>query len=198
MNDKYLSILYKSFLSFMGAIVYRIRGGLEPNLPRPFDQLVFALGYGVVVYKASPKRYKPYTFVSIVILSMLALATGHGQYMDLAHVDKITKPETLDFIVNAVFGPDNFNNYWRDFFGLVVTGVFASLPAGVGLLIFKQWLPGVIIGLSGALKAVAYAIGWGVGLGTVGGEYLTGFFLWGVLALCWGMIKDADLGGTEG
>lgn len=186
--DKILRNLYKVFLGVLGAIVYRVRGGLSPALPRPFDQVLFALAYGAIVYKASSRNI--FWFLGILILTVAAAASGHGQYMDLGVWPKVVEAERLDFIVQFIMGDDNYHNYWRDALGLAVTGIAITLPCGIALMFLKNYLVGGLIALSGVLKAVAYMLAAVVGLGTVGGEYLTGLFLWGAVILLWSKVKD--------
>jgi len=64
------------------------------------------------------------------------------------------------------------NEYWLDFIGLGISGLFVTLPCGI-------LLANPFLALSGALKAVAYALGWKYGGKTESGEMLTGAFLWG-------------------
>lgn len=187
-TSKGVRIVYKLFLAFVGAVLFRLRGGLSPALPRPFDQMLFALGYAALIYKRSGRNV--WWFGAVLILTAVALATGHGQYMDLGRFDGVGGKETLDFIVEWVWGEDVGGNYWRDLFGLCLTGIVITLPAGLALLWFREWIAGVVIGLSGLLKGLAYALSWAVGFDTAGGEYLTGFLLWGVIIIMWGRVKD--------
>jgi len=182
--------LYGIFLTIVGAVIYRIRGGLVPAFPRPMDQLLFALPYGAIAYKASNRN--KIVFGIVMVLTMAACATGHGAYMDLGRWTQAVSPESLDFIVSWFFGADNFHNFWRDGFGLALTGLVVTLPAGLFLLynaVFefkysylkpKLLIPSIALTLSGALKFPAYYIGWELFGGTEGGEFLTGGMLWGV------------------
>lgn len=182
------AVAYKVFLALLGGLLFRVRGGLSPALPRPFDQILFALAYGAIIYKRSGRNV--FWFGAVLVLTVVALATGHGQYMDLGRFDGIGGVETLDFIVSWVFGADVGGLFWRDLFGLCLTGLVVTLPCAVALLWFREWTAAAVIGLSGLLKGVAYVIGWELGWGTAGGEYLTGFLLWGAVILMWGRVKD--------
>jgi hypothetical protein len=166
--------LYIAFLALVGAVVYRIRGGLSPWMPRPVDQLIFALPYAVIAAKEHNRS--TWWFFGVLIITTIALMPGHGQYMDLGTWNAPVDPERLDFIVQLFFGDDNYNNYWRDFFGLAVTGLVVTLPAAISL--YKKPVLAILLFLSGALKAVAYGLSWYLGFETEGGEYLTGLFLW--------------------
>lgn len=185
-----LKWIYSAFLTTLGAVIYRVRGGLTPALPRPFDQVLFSLAYGAAVYKASGRSW--IAFLIVIAATTAALATGHGQYMDLGTYNASVEPESLDFLVQWIFGADNFAHYWRDAFGLAVTGIVVTIPCALGLVWYRQWLPAGIIGLSGVLKYPAYEISHSLGHGTVLGEYLTGAFLWGVVVLVWPLIKAKE------
>lgn len=187
-KSKGFAVSYKLFLALLGGLLFRVRGGLAPALPRPFDQILFALAYGAIIYKRSGRNV--WWFGAVLVLTILALATGHGQYMDLGRFNGVGGVETLDFIVAALFGADTGGLFWRDLFGLCLTGIVITLPAGLALLWFREWIAGVVIGLSGLLKGLAYALSWAVGFDTAGGEYLTGFLLWGVIIIMWGRVKD--------
>ena len=168
--------LYGLFWAIVGAVVYRVRGGLAPALPRPVDQLIFALPYAAIAYKLSGRNI--WWFMGVLILTTLAVCSGHGEYFDLGRVTRPVSPERLDFIVSIFFGADTFDNFWRDGFGLAVTGMAVTLPCSICIAIHKRYALSAMLFLSGALKFPAYYIGWEFG-GTEIGEFLTGFFLWG-------------------
>lgn len=190
-NDKGVIFVYKLFLSILGAIIFRVRGGLSPALPRPFDQMLFALPYAAIIYKRSGRNI--FWFIVVLFLTTLALMTGHGQYMDLGNHPVVgTGVEMLDFIVSLFFGEDKGGMFWRDLFGLCLTGLVVTLPCGIALLFFKEWVASAIIGLSGTLKGFAYVLSDLAGYGTEGGEYLTGFFLWGVVIVMWNKLKEEE------
>ena len=113
-------------------------------------------------------------------LSVLGLRTGHGQYMDLGRWKKKIKPEKLDPIVRLFFGEDpnvkteGSGNYWRDFFGLFVTGFICTVLPTIILLLTGHILAGIAIALAGGLKCLAYAI---TAPDTENAEYLRGVFL---------------------
>jgi hypothetical protein len=168
--------LYALFLIVVGSVMYRIRGGLVPAFPRPTDQILFALPFGAIAYKISNRNI--WWFIGVLSLTTLSLTTGHGAFMDLGRVNYPVSPERLDFIVRWFFGPDNFHSFWRDGFGLAITGLAVTLPCAIALAIHKKYILSLILLLSGALKFPAYYIGWEVFSGTEGGEYLYGAFAW--------------------
>lgn len=190
MKHRIPSLVYAAFLSAVGSILYRVRGGLAPALPRPFDQMLFALAYGAIVFRVS--KNNPYLFIGVMLVTALALSTGHGQYMDLALVDGVSGEERVDFILKWFFGPDDFQSYRRDFCGLMVTGLIVTIPTGVVLALYKEYKAATVIGCSGVLKAVAYALSFEMGYATEGGEYLTGFLLWSAVILGWFLLREAE------
>jgi len=119
-------------------------------------------------------------FVAVLVVTTALIVTGHGQYfLDLGR--KFIKPETFDFVVRLLFGrdprtyalspylhPDSHYAeydykirsygerllYWRCVFGMAVTGVIVTLPAG---LVAHNGA----LALAGAVKAPAYMVGFG-------------------------------------
>lgn len=117
---------------------------------------------------------------------------GHGQYIGLGYSKRqpLTQDEKIDPFLTIFFGRDWGGMYWRCVAGLAVTGIAVTALSGIlwGYLINP--LDGALIGLSGALKAPAYMIGWflyrftPISISpTVIGEFLTGVFQWGAI-LC--------------
>lgn len=134
-------------------------------------------------------------------------ATGHGQYMSFANSVKYMKEKRVDFILKWFFGKDPRTDetlkgkvflvikaialygkrklWWRCFSGLSIVG-FAAVSGAVLVMSFINPQAALIIASGGCLKAVAYALGWAVFKGdkaTITGEFLTGFFAYGGLAL---------------
>ncbi|MGR3179816.1 MAG: hypothetical protein ACUZ8E_17390 [Candidatus Anammoxibacter sp.] len=169
-----------ALLILAGAFIYRMRGGMKPSFPRPVDQLLFSLPYAAITLLA----VNWWAALIVLILTTLAISTGHGQYFLNISRKKI-KPERLDFIVRIFFGKDprttddyqTFNKkklYWRSVFGMAVTGLAITLPCGIATM-------NPVIAISGLLKAPAYMLSLKGDAGTEGGELLTGALLWGVL-----------------
>ncbi len=114
--------------------------------------------------------------VLVVTLTALIKSTGHGNFMDLGSWDKPTDPETLEFLIAPL--REVLSGYWYDFTGLAVIGLLGSIPYAVA--IYKLSIKAsVIILAGGALKSVAYAIGWvtSTQYPTEVGELLTGLFV---------------------
>lgn len=169
---------YILLLPIVGAYFYRMRGGLPPKLPRPIDQILFSLPYGYIAY-----TLEGYTIAIVVlVLTTLAVATGHGGFMDLGTWEKDREEETLEFIIRK--WKAHLAEDWYDFLGLALTGMVVSLPAGIVVALSYPAL-GIALAASGCLKSVAYLIPLKLGIPkfTAIGEWLTGFFLWGACAI---------------
>jgi hypothetical protein len=160
----------------IGALIFRMRGGLGPKFPRPLEQLAFSLPYGAVAYLVTSNWYIAAVVLAVTTITVLK---GHGNNMDLGTwmedadsewYEKYTGYSTLD--PNS---PGTAKEYWYDVGGMAISGLTYTLPCGIATL-------NPLIALSGALKAPAYMISWALFKGTEIGEWLTGAFLWGTLA----------------
>lgn len=96
-------------------------------------------------------------------LCLFGKATGHGGGMDLAHNPKepggnpSRKPEKLEYLILWLHG--KMPQFWYDFLLLVIIGIAST--SGAALCIgYVNPLAGLIVATGGAMKAVAYAIGW--------------------------------------
>lgn len=162
------------------------KGDLIPTWMNPLKDWLYAIPYGVVGYSmgaiGATLGYAG---------AFLAKRTGHGQYLDLGTWFGIIKAEKLDFVIRWFYGEDKNvtqkgqGDYWRDFTGLVVTGLATSLLSGIVVCLSTSWTLGFLIILGGAMKGPAYAIGWKYhgyvhkehfSEPTEIGEFLTGFF----------------------
>lgn len=123
--------------------------------------------------------------------AVMGKRTGHGQYAPLGTGERqpVAQDERLDCVVRFFFGADYGGNYWRCVFGLVVTGLAVTLPAGILYGIVVNPWHGAVLAVSGASKSVAYMIPWavrrrlGLSYSTWWGEFLTGAFGWGIIGV---------------
>ena len=180
-----ISMLAVILFAFFGGWLSRMAGGAPPKLPWGLDQWLYAIPYAFHAPVTSWWAILGYAG------AFLGKRTGHGVFMDLGTWEKPTDDERLEFIIKPLKG--KLHPYWYDFLGLALTGISVSLLAGVVLSASGHILPGIILALSGLTKAPAYAIGWliypnnkGKGIkylneATAIGEFLTGFFAYGIL-----------------
>ena len=156
--------LILALLTLIGAFLYRIRGGMAPHFPRPIDQALCAIPYGIIVLMSCGWLLGLLTFV----LTTAMFARAHGNTMDLGDFDR--EPEWYEFLIRPWLF-DKVPLYWYDLIGHSISGLVCTLPAGILTL-------NPFLALSGALKGPAYALGKAAGSSTEGGELLTGAVLW--------------------
>lgn len=131
----------------------------------------------------------------MVATGVVGIATGHGQYF-LNRAIKPISPERFDFVVRWVFGEDPRTSeafkkmgqdrrekaveaygmtrlYWRNVFGMFITGSLVGIPAFVLTMVFGK-LYGVFFLLTGVVKALAYMIAWKFFKSTEPAEYING------------------------
>lgn len=180
----------------LGAVYGRINGGgFEDQrlISRIIIMSAFVLACSVYVN----------WWALFAFLGVFGIATGHGQYfLDRQLVGQRERVERLDFIVKWVFGKDWRENYsqdheftkaetdkfyseiyrplyWRNAFGMFLTGSLVGLPSAVIMLCIGQYVPALLFACTGVAKALAYMIGNFIQdkfgkQGTVIAEYLNG------------------------
>ncbi len=204
-----IGLLICFVLAVVGGIIFRWRGGGEPvgwgkYMPRPIDQILFSSIYMVIAFGVLEQW--PATILSIITVIMVS--KGHGRNMDLGTFDNSSKPggvkpEWYEGLIAGLYG--KIPEYWYDALGMVVSGLTYTIPLGLFIAdpAGPYFTEGLIIAASGGLKGPAYMIGWffhDMLWNTVDvssedlqkvvrfdgetslGEFLTGFFLWGVAA----------------
>lgn len=194
-------------LALVGAIVFRWRGGGQPEgwgkyMPRPIDQTLFSLPYiGLAFY------FLPWWQAAILSLITVAMVTkGHGRNMDLGNSDAThpdARPEWYEGLIEGLYG--KIPNYWYDALGLAISGLTYTIPVGLFLAnpAGPYFYEGLALAFSGALKAPAYMLGrWfdtktsaddyleprlntvvRLDGATSWGEFFTGFLLWGAAGI---------------
>ncbi len=198
--------------SFVGGWLSRMCGGAPPKMPWGLDQWLYALPYLLISLPAAltlatvlsvKKENRKYFWAIVWAIALLPYAgafigkrTGHGGGMDLAtnnkEPDDGREPEKLEYLILWLHG--KIPQYWYDALLLAITGLAVTLIAGV-MMSFINPLWGAVLALSGLTKAPAYMIGHliypnqrGRGIpyldhATAIGEFLTGFFGYGILAI---------------
>lgn len=157
-----------------GGFLYRWRGMAlkwKKYFPRPFNQIAFAAPYALACVPDLG-----WWALGILALTTLATLSGHGGFLDMGTWKSERDDETLEFIIKPL--QNRIPDFWYDSIGMAITGLVITLPAGIAL-------GSPILALSGALKSLAYIMGWKLfdaSVATARAEFLTGFFLWGSLA----------------
>lgn len=161
------------WLAVLGGVLNRWRGRAskwKKYFPRPLPQIALALPYAYAAYEHSGW----WGGIGVLVLGTLGWCTGHGGFMDLGTWTKDRENETSEELIARLRG--KIPEYWYDVLGLAITGLCATMWAG--MVIGSVWLS-----FSGALKAVGYMIAHKVGWGTSGGEWIAGALMLGALGL---------------
>lgn len=179
-----------------GAYVARLHGGAN-KIPKQVEAFLWALPQAYVASIATNNIVS----VVVLVLTMLAMNTGHGQYFSFGRVWKRVKPERIDFMVEWFFGIDPRERiaehhtdrplvydllYFRCFFGMMIKGILRVLPCALALSLTPHI--SVLLIFGGALTAVAYALSHEIfeaHIATKYGEYLSGFFAFLTLGIVW-------------
>lgn len=169
-----------------GGVVSRIHGGGIVSIKKVWTNLMWALPFGLSILLIYDVFFSLTTSIicgiMCTLMTMALKGTGHGQYFTLGQYDVNDKPETLDPIVDLVYGEETLTNKAsRDFMGLSVVGAAAVLPMVLFLLPINLFLA-IVLFLGGAAKSFAYLVGWTLfdhtkfPSPTNAGEVLTGIF----------------------
>ncbi len=179
----------KILFIIIGGWISRMVGGGWPDVKIP-AQWLYAVPYAVIFWGS-------FWSLPAYLAAAVGKRTGHAQYIDLGHdAGPPASTVPLDCIVRFFFGVDRGGAYWRCCFGMVVTGLAVTLVPGILYACTVDSMGGLILAISGASKALAYAIGWAafklvrptslrfqrLFQPTVWGEVLTGVFGWGAIA----------------
>lgn len=190
MLDK-VKVLVPFILAALGGFVYRLRGGLPvlKSIPRQVKRLLCIVPLVGISLLVAPL----WVSLALGLGTFFAISLGHGTYMDLGTFEgKEDRVQSLDWIVSLFFGPNpntlraGPGNYWRDAFGLALTGFVVTLPLGLVLGYYVGPLLGFFTSLIGFIKWPMYHIGQkfsipflpGAERGIEVGEWLFGFALW--------------------
>lgn len=171
-------------LACLGGSISRAVGGDLP-LPRWLALSAYSLLYGVV-FLGHP--------VGLIAMAAAGAAksTGHTPYWFLGRAVPgwDGSAPAVDSVVRFFFGPLTRRTFWRDLFGLILTGLMVTVVPAILFAWYADFFSAALILFSGALKPLGYMLGWKLAdLGKTHnpneyGEFLTGFFGWGILALC--------------
>lgn len=172
-----------------GAVFGRVDGGGITRINEWVERALIMFGF---VLACAPVA-GVWSFAAL--LGTFGIATGHGQYF-LNRMAKYVEPEFFDFVVRPLFGEDPrtwYHNtaeppgviqiqmddygmtklYWRNVFGMFVTGTLVGLPSFVVCMAFGASI-GWLFLLTGFAKSVAYVVGYEVFYNTETAEYING------------------------
>lgn len=191
-----LDFIFIAIAAFMGGFIYRMRGGYGPSFPRPIEQTLFCLVF-LLPLAALPWQWAWVPFV----LAVIATLKGHGRNMDLGTVPVEDYPggyEWFEMVTGWYKLHRKMPEYWYDVGGITISGLAVTLPVGVALAGFGHLGLGAFIVLLGAMKGLAYMVGWWLHPkgdngpktpltknATEYGEFLFGFFVWGGVLLAY-------------
>ena len=192
---------YIFLFALAGGLAYRIRGGLIPAIPIAVCRFVFSLPFAIpatieALHAQTTVGMIAWIFAGGIILALtdLAVTTGHGEWQ--GYKEPMTGTAEKEDVLIGWLAPTRFDLpplpadqvYWYKFLGMMMNGSIIAFPAAI-------LGASPVIWLGGALKSVAYAIGWkiyptGSGKGISGfnqatqvGEFLFGCFAWLGIAL---------------
>lgn len=167
--------------ALVGGALYRWRGHsskYKKYFPRPFNQIAFALPYGIISIPVTEPLYlQILVFVVFMSLTTLATLSGHGRGLGLDEpMNELAEPETFEPPI--LWLEHRIPTYWYKVCVMAVTGAAVTIPAGVATL-------NPLLAASGLLKAPAYMLGTALSKRYKNelGEFFTGAFLWGSLAV---------------
>ncbi len=178
----------------IGAVLYRLRGGPSwgPKLPRPLDQILFSLVPCIVLPALYAFAHRPFLALESwpwiagwLVAALWAVAwecSGHGKYMDLGTTVKESDEERIGVLISWLHG--KVPEYWYDALGLALTGFVVTLGPGVYVAVAGDVLAGILLALTGLLKAPAYMLGFAISKakGTEIGEWVSGGLRWAAAA----------------
>lgn len=141
--------------TLLGSLIYRMRGGGQPDLTKVVDLAIWAILFTSValgVYGLS------WVLLPVLVGTYVLTTPGHGSYMDLTRTGQRDN-EVFKPLLDWMFGPGDGLDYDREAFGLALTGVLPMIPLAIAVGI-QHPLVGLGLAAAGALKWPAYELGW--------------------------------------
>lgn len=197
----FFSTLISIHMIFLGAIYGRLDGGgitkvyewLERTLIMFFFVIAcapfagfwamfsytgvagIATGHGQYFLNRMIRAVEPETLDFIVRLFFGTDPRSQDKYAEYftVHIDG-HPPEIVNQIRSDSIKYGMIKLYWRNVFGMFVTGSFLGLPAVILMSIFGAWIPAALFGLTGVAKAFAYMAGYAINGQTEPAEYING------------------------
>lgn len=144
----------------LGGTIYRIRGGMSPDLPHLVEQSLWSLmvnAPAIFVIATMPFSWLMIGLVTLSFaLTFLATTTGHGDGIDFGRSPDTDPDEWPNLIVGKVGGGDG---YLHDFLFMILNG--ASITIAPAALLLYLGLPyfALVMFLNGMLKGIGYLLG---------------------------------------
>lgn len=178
-----MAIIMIIMASALGAALYRWRGGPAwLPVPRWLKLALCAALLAAGAFWQAAATLEPWN-VGIALVGFLAafwgLSRAHGAFMDLGHNGAGSEN---DWRWAEILLADLRSAPLREGLLLALTGLAATAGPGLAQVLQGDW-SGWWLAAAGALKAPAYAVGWGFAKGrraTELGEWLTGA-AWGAV-----------------
>lgn len=177
-------MLLTIFSAALGAALYRWRGG-PAWLPAPrwlklaACAVFLSLPALAALLQGGPSALADAVVAAGIMAAFWGLSRAHGAFMDLGHNGAGNES---DWRWAELLLADLRSTPLREGLLLALTGLAATVGPGLALVLQGDW-SGCWLAAAGALKAPAYAVGWGLAKGrraTELGEWLTGA-AWGAV-----------------
>lgn len=184
-------------IAIIGSLIARLHGG-DNKIPKQIEAFLWALPQAYVASLATDNIVA----TIVLVTTMFAMNTGHGQYFSFARWYEKVTPERLDALVKPFFGDDpRFTYegkpyerpiiydklYFRNLFGMTLKGIVRVLPCALAL--YATPALALLLVFGGALTGLAYAFAHEIfdlrQHPTMYGEYASGFFAFLTLAIVW-------------
>lgn len=157
-------VLIAGFL--LGALTYRIRGGLF-NIGHPWGRLIFVVPLSLVLVLPLVSM-SALTFVGILVATLISVywisVLGHGTYMDLGRNPNgyLDNPEVpISWLIgNEKQGWDRARRFRHNFFGLFIKGLALGIVTVPPLIFLSSNLTYLAFGLAAATMPLCYLVAW--------------------------------------
>jgi len=140
----------------------RAHGGGKPDIPWGLDAWLLPLPYLIFTPQLG------WWIIPAYLFGVLGIRLGHGRGFHYNEPFEIgSKKEKVEYLI-----PSSLPVYWKKFLIMLLTGLGVSICVGLSLSLTGHVASGVLLGLSGMGKALAY-----FHPKTEVSEYLRGAFL---------------------
>jgi hypothetical protein len=181
----------------VGGIIYRVRGGAAPDLPRFVDLLLFSLYPAALVWLLMG----PWWAAGVLVVVMIAVSMAHGDGIDFGHSERRDPDELISRFIRWVRLSPRPDGYRHDTIYMTISGLLMGAAPAVALALAGSGFAALAVIAGGAGKGMAYYLGWwaydaralkwlseGWDAGSELGEVLTGVFFYAGLTLAYFLI----------